>query len=286
MSKKAMDILNKLATVEKEVFDGNVLFISPVLKTSTSVATRIANIEYSFSVSTKREAGWYALRAFDAEHARIIRAAQPEEIEAYQKVFPKQRLIAVSRLETHWLALLVGSAEPKIVHLHLSEGLEIFDYVDAIGFGEQFWFVAPYSRRDPIILENIRENFRKEVKSPKVNGILPDERKAYAIAFALLEESRKTDTQRRLESALKHGNAKLVDYREHGNMIVVNWEFDGHKINSTVNKANLTVTTAGICLTGQDQNFDLASLPSVYREKLKKHKTLRNHPEFDAGDDD
>lgn len=273
----AKDIFNKLAAIETDFFDGKTTFFSPILSgRETRISTRIANVEYVFPapLSTKRESGWYIFRALDHKRAKIVRAATMEEIEAYQKIFAKKRLILIQRNEDHWLGLDSDSEENDVLPIFLSDNVELFDYVEAIVIGSLCWFVAPYTRRDPVLIESLREAFQKNTKNPNITGLSPSERKAYAIAGALREEALKGDTQRRLEKSLEMGKAKLIDYKEQGNVLTVQWEFDGRRQSSTVRKGDLTVITAGICLSGTDQRFDLTSLPSVFREALRTQGRL------------
>ena len=58
----------------------------------------------------------------------------------------------------------------------------------------------------------------------------------------------------------------MIDYLERADGIRVTYRVDGADYTTSVNKNDLTVQVAGICLSGEDQNFDLASLVGVLRE--------------------
>ncbi|MEM7248261.1 MAG: hypothetical protein AAF533_23205 [Acidobacteriota bacterium] len=69
---------------------------------------------------------------------------------------------------------------------------------------------------------------------------------------------------RRLEDALALAGGALIGCRDHGGHWVVEWQGrDGQRHHSAVSKDSLTVVSAGLCLSGQDRDFDLQSLVSV-----------------------
>lgn len=274
------DILEKLAAKENDFFAGKTSFVAPVLRRNGQVATRIEGIEYKFDVTLghKRNPGWHVLHAVSVTRAKIEREATGDEILAYQNIFPLRRLIVVQQADDHMVGLLCDQdvADATIAPVYFSTGLEVFDYVDAIGDGSSFWYVSTWSRRDPALLDFLRSSLRNNTRTPNKIGLTPDEKKAYALAFATQQEALKTQVQRRLETALQHGNASLLSYREHGDSINVEWQFDGRTINSTVRRDSLQIISAGICLNNTDSRYDLASLPSVFREKVRRHGGLQN----------
>lgn len=73
-------------------------------------------------------------------------------------------------------------------------------------------------------------------------------------------------SERRLRNSLSHAGAELVDYLERADGFRVRYMVQGRRFTSSVNKHDLTVQAAGVCLNGEDQKFDLGSLVGVLRE--------------------
>src|SRR5262249_30026262 len=80
------------------------------------------------------------------------------------------------------------------------------------------------------------------------------------------EEARRSREENRLRKALAHAGAELSNFRERADVYTVTYTVDGRRHTSAVSKKDFTVRVAGICLSGQDENFDLASLVGVIRE--------------------
>lgn len=279
------DLLEKLAKQQDEVFSGKKEFIAPILASNSVVATRIAGILYKFRIfrKGKREAGWYIFRARDEKEAVLVGPAEQDQIAEYQKLFRVKRYVLAYRMEDHWLGLPSDSeVGQQPASVYLAQGVEQFDAVDCVFDGKQAWYVNLFLSRDPSIAMTLRENLEKENKSIKAPGLTPADRYAYALAFALREEALKSNTEKRLERQLALGGAKLKSYVEAGtDTLAVTLNYEGRDFRINVRASDLTVTSAGICLSGEDRKFDLASMPSIFREKDE-----RDRRGYDGGDGD
>jgi hypothetical protein len=75
-----------------------------------------------------------------------------------------------------------------------------------------------------------------------------------------------TDLQR-IESALNHAGAQLEGiWNEGADQVAVRYVVDNQTHVSRIRPGDLTVISAGVCLSGMDQDFDLTSLVGVMRE--------------------
>ncbi len=77
---------------------------------------------------------------------------------------------------------------------------------------------------------------------------------------------RQATDEQRIREALEHGGAELREMARRGGEIRVTYEVDGRRHVSLVHGSDMTVQSAGVCLSGGDRAFDLASLVGVLRE--------------------
>jgi hypothetical protein len=69
----------------------------------------------------------------------------------------------------------------------------------------------------------------------------------------------------RLRAALTLGGAQLIGYESAGDCLRVTWERAGQR-SVTLIAQDLSVVSAGICLSGEDSRFDLTSIVGVMGE--------------------
>jgi hypothetical protein len=106
------------------------------------------------------------------------------------------------------------------------------------------------------------------------SGLTRLERAGYAFAHAVRAEtvqlSEQERAERKLRAALGHAGAELRGFHPVDGNYRVEYAVDGERHVSLIDKDNLTVHVAGICLSGEDDRFDLHSLVGVLREAQRE----------------
>ena len=274
------NILNRLEAAEKD-FVGRE-FMAPVVGHGR-IMVRIAGVLCTLrwiEGLPKRYRGWAVLRALSISRAEFVGEAGLTQIADYLALFPAVRLILLQPHSDRWLSLPAHMGDRRFriegpVMLELSEeGLEGFETVLSRFDGHLFW----YERRDPSRDPTVAAYLREQLNSGNAGGLLPkaeelhkrgltrEECDAYRILWAAKIDELKDRVELRLSEALSHTGAQYRSYSERQGVYVVRYEVDGRQHVSTVNRDDLSVVTAGICLSGTDRRFDLTSLVGVLRQ--------------------
>jgi hypothetical protein len=229
--------------------------------------------------------GWGIFKPIDDATAEVVEEATLPQVTGYLKLLQPLRVRLANRLRGRtWLAYPVqvedtrgqtGASGELRVHL-VSEGA-CFDQVVAYTDGCNYFHGELDRRADARIAERLRKLLRQGVEPRYITwkGITPETRAVYALAtefapeFSHVRKRRKAERakqleERRLRDALALSGGALVEYEDEGANWRVTWQSrDGETHVSTVARRDLTVVSAGICLSGYDSDFDLQSLVGV-----------------------
>ncbi|MDB9315489.1 hypothetical protein PN462_20415 [Spirulina sp. CS-785/01] len=287
------DLLNQLATQEAQL--GEQEFLAPCVR-GGKVQTKIANLVYTFTPYPADFEGWGIFIPRDRSCAEVVDEANLPQLAEYLHLFPRLRLhLAYALRGQTWLAYPVNesdmqqrfqTAQPVAVHL-VSEGAQ-FEPIVARFDGTAYWFETVDRRADVQLVAALREALTANTLPPNVQfaGITPEMRTVYELVWQQTEEgqrqlrhrqqvregrrNRRRETRQpqtpetRLREALHQGGGQLREFRDRGEFWLVQWTtHDGTGHTSAIAKSDLTVMSAGICLSGRDRDFDLQSLVGV-----------------------
>lgn len=284
----------RLAAAERQFLRHE--FLAPVLR-GASVQVRIAGVRCAMGVEPGDFHGWGIFRPESHAAARLVRAARMGERRQYLNLFP-----AVSLVLCHadgpddartWLGIPAQQGDARVqiegfVPIRLAEDVEPFDTVRARFDGAQFWFDEPEARADPGAAAYLRQSFAAMLDPVRVDrpGLTAEQRRAYLLErLRRIEESMaearraerraRQSAEERLRGALAHAGAEFRGFAERGDVYRVTYAVDGRPHTSVVGKHDLAVQIAGICLSGHDRGFDLASLVGVIREGTGAGRIVR-----------
>ena len=275
--KHIFNTIARLAKAEEQFLAAR--FLAPVVA-GGKTQVRIGSVRCQMTVEPHDFSGWGVFRPISHAHAKLDREAKLSERRAYAQLLPNIGLILLEPINKHrWLALPIqqdSTDVDELVLVHLVEDAERFDTIQACFDGQRFWFVDLDTRHDPAASAYLREalaNMRaaREVHRP---GLIAQQRLAYAFvyqrAIARKAEKARRTSEGRVRTALEHAGAKLEIFVENQGAFRVTFSIDGQRHTSVVRADNLGVWSAGLCLSGMDAQFDLASLVSVLREGQKR----------------
>lgn len=265
--------LDRLARAEERFLDSQ--FLAPVTPGGT-VQVRIAGVRCRLRIEPRDFCGWGLFRPDSHTTARLLREAQLAERRRYLELFPALPMVLCERRRRSWLALPATHdgrfAIDGAVHVLLPEEVDPFDTIITRFDGGSFWYDRTDPRADPGIAGYLRQSLSAMVapESLERSSLSVQQRMAYAFVYRRhLDRQQLTDEQRaerRLRDALAHAGAELREFSQRQDVYRVTYDVDGRRHVSVVRKDSLTVQSAGVCLSGQDQVFDLSSLVGVLRE--------------------
>lgn len=283
-------------------------FLAPVVA-GGSVRVRIGGVVCRLAVAPRVFTGWGVFRPESFTNATLVRAASLAERREYLRLFPLVRLILARRSAQGWWGASASFGDHRVqldglAPVLMVEDAQMFDAVCVRYDGASFWFDEIDSRRDPGAAAYLREALVAQTPPDELlrPGITAEERAAYDLNYWALmqatdseppddtasrEQPKRRGRKRerrvpnadpvheRLAANLSHAGAQLVEYLERGDSFCVTYSVDGKRFTSSVRKDDLTVNVAGICLSGEDRMFDLASLVGVLREGEENHGLVR-----------
>lgn len=279
--KSALDALNQLAAEEKEFFKGT--FLAP-RHSNQPVQVRISGITCTMNVQPRDYEGWGVFRPINRSRCIFEREATRPEKQTYLNLFPSLRLVVCGRLDDQWYGIkaLANDARFQItgnVPVALASDIQMFDTILTRYDGNQFWYDGRDTRRSPRFADQLRTCLAEGIDSPEIIGLTPAEKLVYQEALLrrqkAIEEANRDRNEDRLRDALLHAGAIMRSYKDRGDTYTVEYMVGSDRHTSVVDKRDLTVRSAGICLSGGDQNFDLTSLVTVIREGQRRDRIVR-----------
>lgn len=272
-------LLNELTTQEEAL--PQTRFLAPCVR-GGRVRTRVSGLVYTFRPRPRDFQGWGIFQPLGTATARLVEEAGLPEVSEYLRRLPVVRLRLAHPLKGQtWLAYPAneadarrrwGAAKPAPVHL-VTEGAA-FELVVARWDGAACWFEDVDRRADPMVAEKLWEE-HQALTAPdtlRFPGLTPEMRAVYDLTAqqsaefrAVLQPSRDDD---RLREALRLAGGDLREFRDRGDFWLVEWTTrDGERHTSAIDKGDLTVLSAGICLSDGDRAFDLQSLVGVVEQR-------------------
>lgn len=272
------DLLEQFAEEETKI--QNTTFLAPYTK-GGQVWTKVNGIIYKFKTIDLNFEGWGIFQSVDAHTAKLLEPASFVQVENYLQLLPYFRLHLIHPVKKQtWLAYPVneidaktrlGVYQPFLIHL-VKDG-QAFEQVTAVWNGSSFWYKDIDRKANIFLAEDTRQALQawKPIEELAIKGLTPEMKISYELALnhkiITYKHPEIQSGEKRLRKALKVGGGKLHKFRDKGDYWIVEW-YDGQQNlqHSSIAKNDLTVISSGICLSGEDSNFDLQSLVGVIEQ--------------------
>lgn len=275
MSKKVLDIIDKLGEKEQQITD--LEFISPVFFSDT-VVTSIDGLIYKFKIKDVKP-GWYKIRPVDEYTAKVVDDADIVDRDQYLHRLGKLRVTLTMKRGQIFLALpdkanKFGLPFNELIPVLLFDDTVLdFDRAIVRYDGSNCWFESVDMGNDPSKADYLRGSLEKYVEPEKITypKLSFEEKMAYTLRTTFDKNFYQDKKEVVLKRDVEHAGGKFIRYVERSDHYSVTYKVDGSEFTSHISKdSNHMVIAAGICLSGHDHLFDLKSLITVVREAQRK----------------
>lgn len=275
MSKKVLDIIDKLGEKEQQITDME--FISPVFFSDT-VVTSIDGLIYKFKIKDVKP-GWYKIRPVDEYSAKVVDDADIVDRDQYLHRLGKLRVTLTMKRDQVFLALpdkanKFGLPFNELIPVLLFDDTVLdFDRAIVRYDGSNCWFESVDMGNDPSKADYLRGSLEKYIEPEKITypKLSFEEKMAYTLRTTFDKNFYQDKKEVVLKRDVEHAGGKFIRYVERSDHYSVTYKVDGSEFTSHISKdSNHMVIAAGICLSGHDHLFDLKSLITVVREAQRK----------------
>jgi hypothetical protein len=276
------DLLARLSAADDDLLRQK--FLAPCLGRGNRVQTKVNNLIYTFAPQPEDFAGWGVFQPRDAQTAAFVEEPAGWQISEYLNLFPALRIrLAFCLGGQTWLAFPVNQSdfrqrfarkakiiEPIAVHL-TTEG-RTFETAIVRKVGALWLFEEIDRRAEPEIAERLRESFKEQIapENLQIKNLTPEQRVCYSLVLneqntreARKRQKLQNNDENRLRDALRFGGGELVGFETRGDYWLVEWTTSTGEPHTSAIAKDLSVVSAGICLSDEDDKFDLQSLVRV-----------------------
>lgn len=271
-----LQLIDALAEKERQLSETT--FVAPAIA-GGKVRVRVDGVIYELRIDERNFQGWGVFKMTRPGNAQLVEPASLSLISNYMKLFPRKEFVMVEKFGGDWFALPSSSSDtrfkvtgPTPIYLVGENKIGAFDSVIARSDGNIFFFESLNRRRNPAVARALREALEKKISATnlRVSGMGQPERLAYRMLYLQrYTQEAPADTRSGIAEALRHAGATLDAFwhENNGAEATVRFVVDGETHTVRINPNDMTVMSAGICLSGRDRDFDLTSLVSVFRER-------------------
>ena len=264
-------------------------FIAPVVPEGR-VRVRIAGVVCRIRVKPADFRGWGILEPTTLSEAQVVRPAEPQERKRYLSLFPTLRMVLCARTQGCWWAIPAEDSDGRfaiegIVPIHHTESARRFEVVLGRFDGSHCWYesVEPGQRQEHA--EYLRKALQQMTHPERLDCLGLSSRQQTAYALNHWSRIRKKVTagvtvDDRLRGELTEAESRLWEYLERRDRYRVTYVAGGRQRITEVEKRNLKVNSAGICMDGEKGEFDLKSLVGVVRRGPQEGELVYSESKF------
>lgn len=209
--------------------------------------------------------------------ARFIRPATRQEMQSYLSQFKRAIAVLFRNKHGNW----IGVSNRQILPVYcVSEFVQEFESATIYKIGDVWVFGEPF-REYPGVSSGLRVSFENRDHVVLVRGSTPDHRIAY------MEKIDVSISKIKVPDSVSFMGGKLIDMVDRGDgTSLVTYVVHANTFTSLVENKTMRVISAGICLDGEDSNFDLTTLIPVIRKGIETNRIHRTGIDNGYSDDD